>query len=141
MGKRGKMSKTNYIVSAILILIIGGVVALYIEQPKGKQMQMLPRITKPEQLRDIFPYDARELINRTERIIQDVQEDIDTIIARSDEALTFDNTIQAYDRLTGGLQSWGASLHVLHMAAPDQNIRDTAYRQMLRLEEFVIDQI
>ena len=134
------MKKLSIQYTIILVAAISGLL-LYVQHEKGMHMDMIPHITWPGQLSSIFPQDTQKLASETTNIIDKAQREIDAIINRSDDQLTFDNTIQAFDQLTGALYSWGASLHVLHMASSDAAIRDAAYQQMLKLEEFAIEKI
>jgi len=133
------MAQTRTRVGAILVTGCC-LLLIWTQIEKGHDMQMLPHVTQPQQLSHVFPHDADTLTQRTHDMIEHVRERIDQIAECSEDA-SFVDTFRAFDRAVGALQGWGASLHVLQMASPDATIRDTAYNEMIRLEEFAIEHI
>lgn len=122
----------------LCIVIILCVHYLFAQQEK----YVLPFIIQtPEEVRELFPTKAEELVARIDIALAEARAGIADILAIPQEQRTFDNTPLSLDRLSARLGTFGAVAWVLKNTNPDAGLRQAADEQLLRLQAFSVDEI
>ena len=89
----------------------------------------------------LFPKSSQEIIDRTQKIMKKVRNEIDTIIALPDDKRTFENTAHALDRASEELSQEGAIFEMMTMVSPLEEIRNEAQKAKIVLQDFIVDAI
>lgn len=102
---------------------------------------MLPHITTHDDIRQLFPSSAHDIEQRTEKAIVDARKAVNALIEVPGEWRTYENTVQALDRLTNQLGITTSSIYALQYMSPDDAVRAQAQKALLQLQDFSIDMI
>jgi len=103
---------------------------------------MLAAAKTTQEVVNLFPETPVQIEQWTDKALKEWQEKIDAIIAIENKDRTWENTVKAYDNLAlDNAAILVAGLYVLQMVSPDEAIRNTAQKNVLKGENFVIDNL
>ena len=103
---------------------------------------MLAAARTTQEVVNLFPKTPVQIEQWTDKALKEWQEKIDAIIAVENKDRTWENTVKAYDNLAlDNAAILVAGLYVLQMVSPDEAIRNAAQKNVLKSENFVIDNL
>jgi thimet oligopeptidase len=102
---------------------------------------MIPRVHGVEDIQKIFPDTPQAVTRQTDALIERSREQIKALINQDDKKRTFDSTVQALDTISADISTLGAALHTLQMVHPDEAMRNEAYRAIVTLHGFIVDEL
>ncbi len=127
----------------ISILLGASLYRLFISDicAKGTNTMLAAAKTKQEVV-NLFPKTPDQIEQATDKALKEWQEKIDAIIRVEDKDRTWENTVKAYDNLAlDNAAILVAALQVLQMVSPDEAIRNAAQKNVLKIENFAIDNL
>lgn len=103
---------------------------------------MLSKIINKEDISKLFPKTTKEIKNLVNNFINEAQDKLNKIIKIKSEDKTYENTIKAFDQLTSlsNIVIFSSCLHTLEMLSPEKEIRETAQEEILKIQDFFIEQ-
>ncbi|MGC2310023.1 MAG: M3 family metallopeptidase [Candidatus Babeliaceae bacterium] len=104
-------------------------------------MSYLPSITQAQDVRALIPQTALDIENLVETTCKNIESSVENIINISLANRTFDNTARALDGVVGQSHVLSSILQLLQMVSPDEQIRKSAEKALLLLQNFLIEEV
>ena len=101
--------------------------------------KMFGKIKTVEQAINVFPKKDAEIQERGKKIINLAQEQLTEILSLAHNKRTWENTAKALDDLEGAFSREVAAIEVMLYVHPDQNMRNAAQQEVVKLQEWAID--
>lgn len=105
---------------------------------KGDFFSMNAQTTE---IANLFPETPEALTHRVEKAITNAEQELKAVLAVPDAERTFENTIQAYDKLSNSLSTAGAAILTIEMLHPDAQVRETAHAMLQKIQSFSIEKL
>lgn len=135
-----KYKKIILIGLSFAFAIISSISFYYFFYPKEK-VEIKYKVNDLNDLLQIFPKNTNELDARSNRCIGDMQNKINQIIKIDDSKQTFENTILAFDEISSSYYPIYYITHAITLICPDKELRRHAYKILLKLHNFFIDNV
>lgn len=107
----------------------------------GNKFSALPNLMKADDVAALFPASVTELTARVEQVIAETQHGIDVIVAYAPDERTFENTVEAADRVAARLYIMLKVAWTLQNVTPDSALRVAAQEAMVTLKNRSVDLI
>jgi len=108
---------------------------------RGGSSYMMPAIRTIDDVIQLFPKTVTDIQKKSQLAMDRALCDLNTMLQLTTQQRTFDNTIRAYDILNARLHQTGTIIHVLEMVSPDASLRSAAHEQIIKLQEFSVDNL
>ncbi len=132
----------------IIVFLVGLLpTAWYVYQIQGKLMAhlntktVLDLIAKPDDALAIFPKTTQKMQELAQEIKKLTLERVDAIKVIPAAERTFDNTVRAGDSMNADIEKGMSLLHMCQMVYPDKELRETAEKLILELQNFIVDNL
>lgn len=117
--------------------------SFYLYSRKRSHLVIPTKISNLTDIQLLFTGNAQNITQRVDQSIKDAKTSIDAILAINHHELTFENTFHALDILQS--QSPFAVMDnvigILKLVSPDENIRTTCEKELLKIAEFSLEHI
>lgn len=130
------MLKILYGVGSLVLFFSCAYVVLHRASAPGTAR---PYISQVSQIHDLFPSSAEGINTLITSIMERTQKILNQIYLLKQSERTFANTIIPFDEAIEDLTIGEASLEVLSLGSPDENVRMTASEGLSRLKSYAVD--
>lgn len=103
--------------------------------------EMIPEINTSDDVARIFPRTVADIEQYVRDVIALADRKLELICGLDDQKRTFDNTVRAFDELSGALRVCSAILTNVKFVYPEAALRDAAQKGLLDLQAYEVDHI
>lgn len=127
--------------SGLVIIVILVVGLCIFKRTQSHMHKSLIAVQSVEDVVQLFAHDAHSIERCTQEYIKDAQQQLDAIIAISDDKRTWHNTAYALDRLIGAsdLTIFMNAVSFLEMVSTDEAIREAAHKAIIAIHQALVD--
>ena len=127
----------------IALAIVATLVIVYFFYRRPSMIHALDTVTSAQDAIALFPKSVSEIKQRTKLYLDQAQQTIDKIVAIPDDQRTYENTVDALDRLGGFSPAViNASINAtVDMVNPNKELRDVARDTMQETQNFFIENV